>query len=250
MNNLIRMIGNFVRRNSTTILTVAGSVGVVGTAVLAVKATKEAYGAIYASEMRNNMQALTKKEVFLLTWDLYIPTAIMGITTISCIIGTNNIHVRRGAALTSMYTMADTALKEYKDKVIEQFGTSKEKKVREEIAQDHVKANKPSKEVLIMADGKVLCYDSLSGRYFHSDFESIRKAVNDINEQCINTMSASLNNFYSLVGLDPTALGDEMGWNTDRLLEIDPSAILTDDNRPCIHLDYRLTPMAGYDDLH
>ena len=56
------------------------------------------------------------------------------------------------------------------------------KKIRDEIAQDRVNANPPnSREVLIAGTGEVLFFDMLTGRYFQSTMEDIKRAENKVN---------------------------------------------------------------------
>ncbi|WP_254556795.1 DUF6353 family protein, partial [Salmonella enterica] len=80
---------------------------------------------------------------------------------------------------------------------IETLGEKKEKQIREEIDKDRIKKNPVGKsEVIITGNGKTLCYDHTSGRYFESDMETIKRAVNTINKQMLDEMYVSLNDFY------------------------------------------------------
>lgn len=190
------------------------------------------------------IQPLTKKEIISLTWKCYIPTVLMGAATIGCIIGANSIHLRRNAALVSLYSIAESTLKEYQAKVIETLGEKKEQLIKEEILQDRVTNNPPKEnQIIITGNGNTLCYDSLSGRYFKSDIEKIRRIQNDFNRSLISEMYKTLNEFYDELGLEETELGRNMGWTTEfGLLDISFSAKLTPDNLPCIVLDYRIGP--------
>ena len=183
-------------------------------------------------------------------WRPYVPAVVVGATTAACILGSNSINARRNAALISMYTLADGMFKDYKEKVVEIVGAQKEQKVRDEVAKDRID-NDPvsSKQVIITGNGDVLCYDTLSGRYFNSNVESLRKAMNDINYQCNHEMYASQNDFYRAIGLPINGYGEEMGWNTDVNLELEFSTVMSDDSRPCISIAYRMAPIRGYSSL-
>ena len=60
-------------------------------------------------------------------------------------------------------------------------------------------------------------------------------------------MYVSLNEFYWEVGLDSTPLGEEMGWHIDRgLIDMKFSTQLSDDDRPCLVVDYSIAPRYDY----
>ena len=229
------------KRNAPVILTTLGSVGVVATSVLTAKATINAAHELFLRE-RMEDRSFTSKEVFKMSWRFYIPTAISAAATIACIVGTHGIHTRRTAALVSLYSFTDAAFREYKDRIVEELGASKEQRISDDLLQERIdKVPVSSAEVHISGRGEVLFYDEMSGRYFKSDVESVRKAVNDINQFVINHGPACLNDLYSNIGLASTILGDEVGWNTDRLLEMDFLGMITDEGNPCIALQYRVT---------
>lgn len=240
-------VKNVLMKNSPLILTSVAATGVAATAILTAQASFKA-AEILRAEEEEAKEELTNEERFKLVWSLYLPAAGVGISTIASIILLNRVGYRRAAAATALYTVTDKAFKEYKDKVVEKIGEKKETELRDEVAQDAVEKNPPKdREVIITGSGNVLCYDSLTGRYFNSDIETIRKAENDINQKVLYEMYASLTDFYELIGLEPTALSEEMGWNVDDLLSLSFSTTLTEDKRPCISVDYRVAPIRGYD---
>src|SRR5690606_4348768 len=118
-------------------------------------------------------------------------------------IGIHSVHSRRAATMMSLYTLTDTAFKEYKTKVVETIGEKKEEAIREEIAKDRMNDNPPTDgQVIITGGGDQLCYDMYSGRYFKSDIEKIRKAMNDLNQEALQNFYVPLNMFYSSIGLE------------------------------------------------
>jgi len=240
-SKVLKQLGKVISDNSPTILTVVGVTGVASTALLAVKG---AYSA--AERLAHEPGDLPLKDKFAMTWHLYIPAAGVGAVTIICIVAGNSINTRRNAALASVYTLSETAFKEYRSKVAEQLGSHKEQKVRDDIARDRI-ANDPveGKEVIVTGTGNVLCYDTLTGRYFESDMESLRKAQNDINAECINNMYASQNDFYRLVGLPQVEIGEEVGWTVENKLELEFTSILSG-GKPCMAINYHRSPIRNY----
>jgi hypothetical protein len=235
--------------NTPLILTGVAVAGVLSTTVLAVKATPEALREVDKQRLRagyNVDEGITKLEWIKWSWQSYIPAMGMGAVTIACIIGAQSVNSKRQAFLISGYTLSETAFREYREKAVEALGKPKEQKLRDEIAAEKVAANPPSNQVFITGTGQVLCYDTLSGRYFKSDMETLRRAQNDINQMCINDSYASQNDFHRMVGLPINGYGEEFGWSTDVMLDLQFSAILSEDNQPCIAIEYRMSPIRGY----
>jgi hypothetical protein len=52
------------------------------------------------------------------TWQRYLPAAIMGGLTIACVIDANSNNLRYNAALASVYSLTELALKENQTKVV------------------------------------------------------------------------------------------------------------------------------------
>jgi hypothetical protein len=165
----------------------------------------------------------------------------MGGLTIGCIIGSNSINLRRNAALAGLYSLTETALKEYKAKVIETIGEKKERDIRDEVAKERIHKNPVSdNEVVITGYGETLCYDFLSGRYFKSDRERINRAVNKLSRDMMTDMTISLNQLYDELGLRNTKMGDMVGWHIDDgIIEPDYSSQLTENGIPCLVLDFK-----------
>lgn len=230
--------------NSPAILMACGIIGTVTTAILTGKASFKA-----AEVLSYDPDADTREQIKMV-WKLYIPPTVTGIATIGAIYGSHHISTRRAAAVAAAYSISERAFAEYKDKVIEKIGENKEQKIRDEIAQDRVNNDPYSGKEVIIASGEVLCYESFTGRYFKSDVETIKKAQNDTNYQILHDNYASLTDFYNRVGLPRTALSDDMGWNLDRHLEIEFSTTLSEDSRPCIAINFLVSPIRGYSRIH
>lgn len=238
---------NTASKHSPEILTGIGIAGMITTTVLAVKATPKALK-LMEDARYDKEEDLTVPEKVKVTWKCYIPATLLGVASVGCLIGANSVNLRRKAALATAYKLSETALAEYKEKVIETVGEEKAKDIRSAIAKDKMEKNPVTKsEVIITDKGESLFCDSISGRYFKSDMNTIEKAVNTINRRLLNEMSVSLTEFYSEIGLSPTSLSEELGWNmNDGQIEIDFSSQITDDGRPCIYIEYEIAPRYDY----
>jgi len=242
LKDMARRAERMVRTNSPVILSGIGVSGTITTAYLAGKASFQAAFVIQAQE--NEIGAAEGKLERLkdntkLVWRLYIPAGISGVVTVACIIGATRTGNRRTAAVTAAYSLSEKALSEYREKVVEQFGINQEQKIRDAIAEDKVGKDAPtSKEVLVIGSGDILCCELYTGRYFISSMELLRRAQNDINALLLNQDQATLSDFYYLLGLPQTDNAHYAGWESYKLLELEFSTVLTEDNRPCIAFSY------------
>jgi len=226
-----------VQHNSSSILTAFGISGTIGTAYLTGKASFKA-AHIIQEEERLTTKKVDPKDAVKKVWKLYIPAGVSGVATIACIVGVSKIGSRRTAAITAAYSLSEKAFTEYKSKVVETLGEKKEKKIRDEVYETKMSNNPPSSSGIVLAGtGDVLCCETWTGRYFNSDMETIRKAVNVINAKLNREMEATLSDFYYLIGIPTTSSSSYSGWNSDKLMDLDFSTLLHD-GRPCLAFEY------------
>ena len=241
----LESVKDFIKHNAGTILTVMSCVGIVGTAACAAHDAVKARDVMLEIKMDHD-DDLPKREVVKHVVPCYISTVLMAGATMACVIGHHQISAGKMAAYASAYTMATKAATEYRDKIVEEFGKERAQQIDDEISDAHIRKNPPSDQELIPGVGNVLCYDQLLDRYFHSDPESIRKAVNDLNYELINgiDMWVGLNDFYDKLGLEPAQIGEELGWTIDNRIEVSFSSRLTDNNLPCLVMRFATSPVA------
>lgn len=235
-------------KHTPEILTGIGIAGMISTTVMAAKATPKAIILIDERKEEFDTDRLTLIETLKAAWVCYIPSVIIGGVSIACLIGASSVNIRRRSALATAFALSESALREYQDKVIETIGEKKEETVRNAIAKDKLDSNPVSnREVIITDKGNTLCYDAISGRYFKSDIERIKKAENIINSLLLREDYVSLNDFYYELGLKRTKQGDELGWYiNDGLIDMGFSSHLADDGTPCVVLDYHVAPRYDY----
>lgn len=253
----VRSLNYQITKNSPILLVILGITGMVTTVVMACKATPDAKEALndFHQEQEEYEEFQSKPKQLLLdvktVAPIYGPSVIMGGISIACIIGSYSINSRRIAALATAYSLSERTLHEYRNKVIETLGEKKEERIRDEIAKDRVRDNLPdSNEVIVTDGGDMLCYDSVFGRYFKSSVNTIRKAENVLNHRLVSEMYLSVNEFYDLVGLPPTKMGNELGWNIDNLIEFDFHSILMPDETTCLVVNYDISPRYDFRNLH
>lgn len=260
---LVGDIGISLSKHSPEILTGIGIAGMVTTTVLAVKATPKALSLIEAEKRRQTIDQfgtdteekidkLKPIEVVKVTWKCYLPSTITCVASVACLIGASSVHSKRNAVLATAYKISESALTEYREKVVETLGERKEQGIRESIAKDRVEKNPPvnQNEIIITEKGSTLCCDGSTGRYFKSDIDKIKKAVNEINARLIYDSYVSVNEFYDALGIPGITNGDKLGWNIDKLgkdlLKIQFTPTLYEDT-PCVVLDFPIPPYYEFD---
>lgn len=248
LSKVVKNVKTAATKHSPEILTGIGIAGMVTTTVMAVKATPKALMLIEEKKNEEGLDSLTPIETVKASWQCYIPSAIVGTVSMFCLIGASSANLRRNAALATAYTLSESALKDYQEKVVETIGDKKEQTVRDSIAKDKLDKNPvTTREIVITEKGNTLCYDVISGRYFKSDIDKLKKAINELNRNMLDDMFISLNDFYYEIGLSNTKLGDDLGWNvSEGLIDLKFSSQLTDDGTPCVVMDYSIAPKYDY----
>lgn len=140
-----------VKKHSPTLLFGVGVVGMVGTVVLASRATLQLEGVL--DDIRKDQADLemvaSKKD--LPNWSeedtrhaaigimlkggiqivkLYGPAAIVGALSITALGGSHHILSKRNVALTAAYAAVERAFNEYRSRVVEEYGVAKDKQLR------------------------------------------------------------------------------------------------------------------------
>lgn len=245
----LQLAARAVKRHAPAILTGLGVASMVGGTVLAVRATPEASRRV-ESVREETGEEPTPKEAVRAAWKCYVPAVAMSGAGVALIVAANVVSSRRSAALVTAATISERALGEYRGKVGELFGEEGAGKVADSIAQDRLNANPVREgEVVRTGEGDDLFYDVYSGRYFRSSRAKVEAAVNLANETLLRNGYFSLNDMYELEGLEPTRIGDEVGWHVSGgLIELSLSTMFASDGSPCGVVDFARPPVYCYED--
>lgn len=258
----------FADKNSPSILTGLAVAGVISTTVMAIKATPKAEKLLLEAKIAKMdyieydkiaehpeillkdtpLPDLTALETLRIVGMTYGPTVLMGGATIGCILGANSINLKRNAALAASYALTSDTLRDYKAKTKELLGEKKEQKISDAVTGDKIKRTPVSTDKLVRTGrGETLCFEPWSGRYFLSDIEYIRKIINDMNVMLINQSFITMNELYYALDLPETKIGDQIGWEVENGKLVEPlfTSTLTEDNTPCLVLDFQVAPKYG-----
>ena len=250
LNGLLYKSRVFMKRNSSTILTCIGAAGVVTTSVMAAKAAPKAMALIEKAKEEKG-EDLTKIEIVRVAYPVYIPSVLVGVSTIACIFGANALNKRQQATLMSAYALLDNSYKEYKNKTKELYGEDANIQIRQEIAKD-----KYEESDIVVEDNKQLFYDELSERYFESTMEDVIWAEYELNRAIVTYGRVYLNDFYDFLKIPATDYGYHIGWSAGLLAEshwstwVDFEHVKTvmDDGLECYIIVMQHEPVPDFDE--
>ncbi len=251
MGNLLDHSKVFLKRNASTILTCIGGAGVVATSVMAVKVTPKAISLIDKAKDEKG-EELTKFEIVRAAAPVYIPSILVGTSTIACIFGANILNKRSQAALMSAYALLDSSYKDYKNKISELYGEEGTNRIKEELAKD-----KYEESDIKVEDNTMLFYDEFSKRYFESTMYKVQYAEYAINRDIHMRGYAALNDFYEYLDIDGIDSGDELGWSEggnlshywQSWMDFSHHKVVMDDGLECKIITMFMEPYPGFEDL-
>lgn len=205
MNHL--KISNFFKNNSSTILTVVGSIGVGVTAIMSARDTIKAHKRIQYERGYQNKEFNTKEKIKIAA-PCYIPTVISGISTILCICGANKINKDIQKSLTGAYLLLDQSYKEYRKSVKEVHGEDGELNVVKNIV------NKKAEESHITKEDDVdVFFDFFGLQFFYSRLSTVYEAEKAANELLRTYGYVSMKTVCALFGEDVVATDNLLGWS-------------------------------------
>lgn len=228
------------RKASPTILLGAGIIGVVGTVVLASRATLKLEDVIKEAEkdlvildelgtLDEKQVTQMKTQVFLRTGKklarLYGPSFILGVTSLACLTQSHRIMSQRNAGLAAAYAALDMGFRQYRARVIDELGEEKDAHFRygvseREVAVEDEKGNVTTQTVKRAGDGHgpsiyAKFFDQLNTRWQRNP-ENNRIWLQAQQEYFNYKLQANgvviLNDVYEKLGFEPTKAGAIVGW--------------------------------------
>lgn len=271
-----------ITAHASDILTFAGIASMSGAAVLssygAHKATLKIEGLkeVKAQSLDPNLTdeeieaavRMTTKEIVKEVWVDFVPAAACLLTGITCILIAKRIDAAKIAALASTAALLDEKLHLH-DKAMEKLDPADREKVQEILDQEVLKQAGPPpwKDETALApiaagDGasgqKMLCLESLSGQYFWSNPDIIRRSVSEFNSWLTSTgmvgfgAHGTVNDWFDILdqNLEHTELFSVLGWNSEHMLDITLDSRLNEVDRPVLIVNYHRQPKLTDDYLY
>lgn len=227
------------KKYSPELLTAGAVVGVIGTAILASRATLKAQPMhadmkLEAEEIKQRHD-LSEDEIKRVIAKHYIssyvnisktfaPAATMAVTTVACVLGAHGIMKRRNAIMAVAYKALETTFEEYRARVTEELGEEREREVRhnfkieekiDEVTGKKVKVKSVSRNG---ASPYARAFDERNanwqGEFDYNDL-FLRTQQNYANDMLRIRGHVTLNDVYDRLGLDRCPEGQLVGWVRD-----------------------------------
>lgn len=226
-----------IKKHSPTILFGVGVVGMVGSTVLACRATLKLEDALNETKTKFDLVATFEKENYseedrahdrailyirgaVTVGKLYAPAVGVGVLSVAALTQSHRVLSQRNAALAAAYAAIDAGFQEYRARVIERYGADEDRSLRYG-GEDVLVTNEDGEE--IVSSRTTLDGPSIYARFFDpsSSSWSSEPEYNRIFLQCqqnyANDMLHArghlfLNEVYDLLGLDRSKAGAVVGW--------------------------------------
>ena len=196
-----------LKKHGPLILSVLGAAGVILTAKLASDAGKK-IGKLEAEtpDFIEYDLFYEKPQQTVNTFGLYLPTIVCGVATIGCVLSSSFLSQKRQLSLVAAYAALDAKYKEikkdYYEKHPDEYMTIRKKEYSESI------------QFMSESDyDELLYYDEYANRWFKRRPIEMMNAGYQFNRLFILRGYVSLNDYYTLVGLEPTVEGATIGWS-------------------------------------
>ena len=247
-------VGFKLKKHSPEILVVAGVVGIVTSTVMACKATtkvndivdeaKETVDTIhnsvgkglrtsdgeeYTQEVANKDLAIVYTQTGWKFVKLYGPAIALGVASIGCMIGSNQILRKRNVALAAAFTAVDTSFKEYRGRLIDRFGKDldrelrfgiKAKEVEERVVDENGNETTVTRTVEVVDPNvahsmySVVFCEGNTGWTKNPELNKVFliQQQNWANDKLRLKGYLTLNDVYEMVGAPTTSYGQIAGW--------------------------------------
>lgn len=254
MSRSFHKVGFKFKKHSPEILVVTGVIGTVASAVMACKATlkvndvideaKETVDKIhecvgqnlhtsngeeYTQEVANKDLAITYVQTGWKLTKLYGPAILLGVASIGCMVGSNQILRKRNIALGAAFKAVDTSFKEYRGRLIDRFGKELDrelrfgtttKEVEEQVIDENGNETTVTKAVEVVDPNaahsiySVVFYEGNTGWTKNAELNKVFliQQQNYANDKLRLNGILTLNEVYDMLGVARTAYGQIAGW--------------------------------------
>lgn len=230
-----------LKKHSPEILTGLGVVGIVGTAVLASKATLKLSDVM--DEHEDNLHKIdfaqqnAEKYVDYTTDDvlrdktivytrtsvaiakLYAPAMTAGVATATCFLAAHGIMKKRNVAIAAAYKATEEAFNKYRERVIEAVGADQERDIFNGVREEEIVNEDGSKSIVRVTDGPASPYSFIfdetrsswnKDRHYNRNFLVCQQ---NIATDLLRTRGhIFLNEVLDMLGIERTAVGQQVGW--------------------------------------
>ena len=240
VTNKIGRQGLIIQKHSPGLLFGAGVVGMIGTVVLASRATLKLDALLEDAQQKKteviekvhpNYEDIDRKRDLTVVYTqmaiqvckLYGPALIVGVASVAALTGSHHILNNRVVGLTAAYNVLDKGFKEYRSRVVSELGTEKDAEFRYGTEEVEVIEEGENGKKVIKTVQQIKGKPSIYARYFdeHSTQWDRTPAYNQMflrsqqsyaNDLLNARGHVFLNEIYDMLGLSRTKEGAVVGW--------------------------------------
>ena len=246
----LNKVGLKFKKHSPEILVVGGVIGIVGSTVLACRATTKISTILEETKTTVDMihecvsnpdmaekytQEDSKRDLTIIYTQtglklakLYAPSVALGVVSLGCILTSHRILRKRNVALAAAYATVDRSFKDYRGRVIERFGEALDKELKYNIKLKEVEntiLNEDGTESVVketvatvdpntIGDFSRIYYEGNIGwtKDPQANLIFLKQQQNWANEKLKAQGFLFLNDVYEMLGFDKTPYGQVVGW--------------------------------------
>lgn len=229
--------GLLLQKQSPHLLFGAGIIGVIGTAVLASRATLKLSEKLDAAEqeiadvksdLKHRKGQYQKDLTYVYTKNtieiakLYAPAVALGAVSIGCLTGSHIQLTKRNTAVTAAYAAVSKAYDNYRDRVRKELGEDKELEVYHAATIEKVMVDGKSQDIVVADPNKYSPYARIfdEGSIQYTKNAELNKLFVMAQQNYLNDLLHArghvfLNEAYDSLGLERSSAGAVVGWVLD-----------------------------------
>lgn len=177
----------------------------------------------YTAEDAKKDKALNKVKLAGKIAKLYAPAFVVGVVSIGALTGSHVILTRRNVGLTAAYAALDKGYRDYRSRVIKEFGEEKDREFRYDLVDREIAIETDEGPVVKTVkvagpNGKspyVVCFDESNPNWqrdpmYNQTFLRIRQSYAD--DMLHANGHVLLNDVFDMLGMKRTSAGAVVGW--------------------------------------
>jgi Family of unknown function (DUF6353) len=225
-----------VEKNSPAILFGAGLVGMVGSTVLACRATLKLEEVLdegkvnlnkaktlehreYSEQDRQKDISIIYVQTSMKVVRLYAPSVAVGTAAVAALVQSHSILTRRNLALTAAYAALEKGFAEYRQRVVEKYGEEEDRNFRYGTREVEVIKDGKKKTIVRVGEGEPSIYarffDPLSTEWSKEpeyNLIFLKCQQNYVNDLLRARGHVFLNEVYDKLGIPRSKAGSVVGW--------------------------------------
>lgn len=210
-----KQFGKFLWKNSATIAVATGAGGFIGASIYIAKVAPEAKEALDKAQEESE-EELTLKEKVEILLPYYWKPALIELVSTGCFIFSEVKHRKTELGLAAALKLYEHLNEDFRQGSLKEVGERKTDAIIDKANQETARGiDFDPRRIECTGLGDQLWVDASISRPFRCSAEAIHQAENEIKLQIWANDSATLNDLYCKLNLEPVEFGNVLGWQID-----------------------------------